>query len=108
MAHVLIIESRDLQEYQGGRFVLDLAGDLREAGDQVTLFLVENGVLAARPGNRLGAELGQLKEKGVEILAEEISLQARGIRQVAEGIQVSNMDRLADLIVQETDKVLWY
>jgi sulfur relay (sulfurtransferase) complex TusBCD TusD component (DsrE family) len=108
MAHYLIIESRDLQEYTSGRYILGLADGLRKKGNNVTLFLVENGVLAARKGGAMGTVLGDLTKSGSTVLAEDIALQSRGVTQLTEGVSKSNLDHLADLIAEGTDKVIWY
>jgi hypothetical protein len=49
MADYLLIESRDPFESNDVGYYCDLARGLVEAGNQVTLFLVQNAVLAARP-----------------------------------------------------------
>jgi len=108
MARYLIIESRDLQEYMRGDYILGLAEGLKKKGNDVTLFLVENGALAARKGAKAGETLGEISRQGITVLAEDIALQSRGITQLADGVAKSNMDHLADLIAQGTDKVVWY
>lgn len=108
MARYLIVESRDLQEYTGGKFLLNLTENLQGRGNTVNLFLVENGVLAARKGAEAGARLTALAKKGTSVLAEEAACKARGIGSLAEGVVTGTMDQLADLIVDDTDKVLWY
>jgi sulfur relay protein TusB/DsrH len=108
MAKYLIVDSRDLTEYTNGRYIQKVAGKLKEDGNDVTLFLIENGVLAARKGAEIGKNLTELSKRGTRIMAEDISCRARGISQLAEGVAQSNMDQLADLIAEGSDKVLWY
>ena len=50
MAKYLLIESRDPFESNDVAFAYGLASDLAKEGNEVTLFLVQNGVLPARPG----------------------------------------------------------
>ena len=57
MANYLLIESRDPFDSNDARFCCDLAKQLRQQGDAVTVFLVQNGVLPAR----VGAPLPRLK-----------------------------------------------
>ena len=79
MAKYLLIESRDPFE---GRDVVkdyDLAASLVKAGNDVTLFLVQNGVLPARP-SAFSERLSQLAKEKVEVLAESFSLAERGIK----------------------------
>ena len=48
MARYLLIESRDPFEFADTNYMYDLAGDLSAKGNNVTLFLVQNGVFCAR------------------------------------------------------------
>ena len=108
MARYLIVDSRDLTEYTGAKFIQKAAAQLQSAGNEVTLFLIENGVIAARRGSDVGGELTALTQGGVRIVVDDVSCSARGIRQFADGVTSSNIDHLADLIVEGSDKVLWY
>jgi len=108
MERYLIIESRDLTEYTSGRYIQKVAKTLTEQGNEVTLFLIENGVLAARTGSDIGKNLTALAGQGGNVLADDISCKARGVTRLAEGVVESNMDHLADLIVEGSDKVIWY
>jgi sulfur relay (sulfurtransferase) complex TusBCD TusD component (DsrE family) len=49
MTEYLLIESRDPFEANDVGYYFELARGLVEAGNQVTLFLLQNAVLAARP-----------------------------------------------------------
>ena len=108
MSKYLIIESRDLMEYAESGFVLNLASQLKKKGHEATLYLVENGALAARKGSDQAAKLTALSKEGVKVLVEDLSLKVRGVKERAEGVSESNMDALADLILNDADKVLWY
>ncbi|HEX9756409.1 MAG TPA: DsrH/TusB family sulfur metabolism protein [Nitrospiria bacterium] len=108
MARYLIVDSRDLQEYSSGRYIQNLAGKLQGKGNDVTLFLIENGVLAARKGNEFGKGLTDLTKQGAKVFAEDVSCKARGISDMGDGISQANMDQLADLIIEGSDKVIWY
>jgi sulfur relay protein TusB/DsrH len=108
MARYLIVDSRDLTEYTSGRYIQKVAGKLKEDGNEVTVFLVENGVLAARRGAEVGKNLTDLSKRGAKIMADDVSCKARGITQLSDGVAQSNMDQLADLIAEGSDKVLWY
>ena len=52
MARYVFIESRDPFESRDTQFVEDTAIAVRERGHEVTVFLVQNGVLAARSDPR--------------------------------------------------------
>ena len=55
MAKYLLIESRDTFESKDVSRYYDLAKGLKQDGNDVTLFLVQNGVLAARQNARFAA-----------------------------------------------------
>jgi sulfur relay (sulfurtransferase) complex TusBCD TusD component (DsrE family) len=78
MTEYLLIGSRDPFESKDTSRLYGLAGDLARNGDRVTLFLVQDGVLAAR-GSACSAELSAVASEGVEVLADEFSLTERGI-----------------------------
>src|SRR3546814_15735204 len=78
MAQYLLIESRDPFESNDVGYYYDLAADLAQDGNAVTLFLVQNGVLPARPGVH-SERLAKVAQSGVEILADDFSLLERAI-----------------------------
>ncbi|WDT72447.1 MAG: hypothetical protein MPW14_23845 [Candidatus Manganitrophus sp.] len=41
-------------------------------------------------------------------MVDDISCKARGVAQLADGVTQSNVDQLADLITEGSDKVIWY
>jgi intracellular sulfur oxidation DsrE/DsrF family protein len=73
------------------------------------VFLFQNGVLAARR-NALGSHLPQLAKAGVRLLADDFSLQERGIQsaELLPGIQQSNIDALVDILVREDTRAIWH
>ena len=78
MPGYLLIESRDPFESTGAARTCELAMQLREAGHEVALFLVQNGVLAVRSGAHR-AELDKVIATRIEVLADDFSLRERGI-----------------------------
>ena len=108
MARYLIVDSRDLTEYTSGKYIQKVAGKLKQDGNDVTLFLIENGVIAARRGGDVAKNLTDLSKQGTKIMADDISCKARGVAQLAEGITQASIDQLADLITEGSDKVIWY
>jgi sulfur relay (sulfurtransferase) complex TusBCD TusD component (DsrE family) len=109
MSSYLIIESRDPFESRDTTFVTETATSLTRRGHTVTVFLVQNGVLAAR---RLGPEscLSRMNQEGVIILADDFSLSERGIQpaELAPGIQQSNIGSLVEALVQANTKAIWH
>ena len=95
MADYLWIESRDPFESGGFAQRCELVLALLADGAQVTLFLVENGVLAARAAARV-REIEELGRRGVAMLADDFALRERGITaaQLARGVKSSPIDAL--------------
>ena len=106
MTQYLLIESRDPFESNDVGYYYDLAKGLLEGGNQVTLFLAQNGVLAARPSAK-SAALGALARSGVTVLADDFSLQERGIAKLAEGIAAAPIDVVVDHLAAG-HKTLWH
>ena len=109
MSNYVFIESRDPFESADTSFLADTAASLKKRGNNVTVFLVQNGVLAARKQARKSS-LPQLIESGVTVLADDFSLRERGIQSDEFHIPVktANIDQLVDLILQENTKAVWH
>ncbi len=108
MARYLLIESRDPFESNDVAYYYDLATDLARHGNEVTLFLVQNGVLPARPGVHSDL-LAKVARSGAEILADEFSLRERAIPADAliPGVKASPLDVVVDQLA-EGRKALWH
>ena len=104
--HYLLIESRDPFESNDVQYYYELTKGLVEAGNEVTLLLVQNGVLAARPSAH-SATLSRLGQSGVRILADDFSLRERGISRLADGITASPIDVVIDHL-EAGHKTLWH
>jgi predicted peroxiredoxin len=108
MSKYLFIESRDPYESAEVPAYYDLAAGLAKEGATVTLFLVQNGVLAARKGEK--AELvARLAAAGVEVLADEFSLRERAIAadRLVAGVKPSPIDVVVDQL-EDGRKALWH
>jgi predicted peroxiredoxin len=107
----VLIESRDPFEYGDSLYMYELAGDLASKGNDVTLFLIQNGVLTTRRGVK-NNPLSALKENApsVKVSVDDFSLRERGISEssIVEGASVSNVDNLVDLLVQDGAKIVWH
>ena len=77
MERYLLIESRSPWESGATAEFYRLARDLAGQGHEVTLYLVQNGVLAARAGAR-EAGLADVASHA-RVLADDFSLRERGI-----------------------------
>ncbi len=105
MAKYFLIESQSPFDYPEVNNNYSLASDLAAAGNDVTLFLIENGVLAAR---KAVASSGLTSLEGVKLLADEFSLDERGIEQTELGttIEVSTVVSIVDAM-SEGQKMMW-
>ena len=110
MSSYLFVESRDpfasRDVEEGYRLVTELAAQ----HSPVTLFLVQNGVLAARQGARAAQFTALVAHPGVTVLADTFALQERGIPTSAllPGVQASDMDTLVDLLMVDGQKAIWH
>ncbi|MEE8311907.1 MAG: DsrE family protein [Candidatus Binatia bacterium] len=108
MAKYLLIESRDPFDSNDVANYYGLAADLARDGNQVTLFLVQNGVLPARPSKH-SESLTAVAEAGVEILADDFSLRERGIdaAKLTASVKAAPLDTIVDQLT-EGRKALWH
>ena len=108
MARYLLIESRDPFDSNDTPFWSDLAVQLAAAKNEVTLFLVQNGVLPARQGARKG-DLTRLADAGLRVLADSFSLKERGIdeKRLASGINAAPLYVVLDALAEGVN-VMWH
>jgi hypothetical protein len=108
MTGYLLIESRDPFDSADVDNFYDLAAGLADAGNPVTLFLVQNGVLPARHGAKSGL-LAALAADGVEVLADEFSLRERGIspNRLVAGVRTAPLDVVVERLA-DGRKALWH
>jgi predicted peroxiredoxin len=109
MTKYIFIESRDPFESRDTRFVEETAAALKQRGNQVTVFLVQNGVLACRR-NADDPYLMRLVKAGVTLLADDFSLSERGIRseELVHGVRPSSIEFLVEALVQVNTKAVWH
>lgn len=108
MAKYLLIESRDPFDSTDVANYYELASGLVKEGNEVTLFLVQNGVLPARKSTK-SKPLSDLAEAGVTVLADEFSLRERGIgaNRLTAGVKASPLDVVIDQL-GDGAKTLWH
>jgi predicted peroxiredoxin len=108
MAKYMIIESRDPFDSNDVAFSYDLATGLAKAGHEVTLLLVQNGVLPARRGAKAEG-LAAVMQAGVKVLADDFSLDERGITRsrMTAGVEPTPIDIVIDHLA-EGHKTLWH
>jgi sulfur relay (sulfurtransferase) complex TusBCD TusD component (DsrE family) len=107
MTRYVFIQSRDPFEAREPQFLEETAISVKERGHEVTVFLVQNGVLAARQST---GRLERLTQAGVTLLADDLSLRERGItnEELTPSVQESGIGALVDAIVQENTKAIWH
>jgi sulfur relay (sulfurtransferase) complex TusBCD TusD component (DsrE family) len=108
MAKYLLIESRDPFESNEVAGQYELAAGLARQGHEVTLFLVQNGVLPARKSGKSGG-LEAAAQAGVQVLADEFSLRERGIagNRLTAGVTPAPLDVVVDQLA-EGRKAFWH
>jgi predicted peroxiredoxin len=108
MAKYLLIESRDPFDNSVVARQYELAVNLVQDGNEVTMFLVQNGVLPARPGS-CSTLLSNAALAGVQVLADDFSLRERGIpaNQLAEGVQSAPLSVVIDQLA-DGRKAIWH
>ncbi len=108
MASYLLIESRDPFDSNDVQFTTELATGLAQAGNTVTVLLVQNGVLPARAGAKADG-LVALLNAGVTVLADDFSLVERGIApaRLRPGVTPAPIDVVLDHMAAG-HKTLWH
>ncbi len=106
MAKYLFVESRDPFEFTDVKQTWDLAADLAKKGNDVAMFLVQNGVLATRKDARVST-MSDLS--GIRVFADDFSLEERAIQpdSVRDDVKISGIDALTDLIMEDDRKPIW-
>ncbi len=102
----LLIESRDPFESNDVGYYYKLASGLVEAGNAVTVFLVQNAVLAARPSAETPG-LRALVNSGAQVLADEFSLKQRAIGELLDGIKSAPIEVVVDHL-EAGHRILWH
>ena len=106
MAGYLHIESRDPLESNDVGYYYGLARGLVEAGSQITLFLVQNAVLAARPSAQV-PQLQALIGSGIRVLADDFALKERGITKLLDGVEIAPIETVVNHL-EAGHKTLWH
>ena len=109
MTNYLFIEARDPFASRDTEFLEQTATALKLRGHPVTVFLVQNGVLAARKNGR-DSYLSRLAAAGVMVLADDFSLSERGIKtgDLQPGIQPSGIETLVDALIELNTRAIWH
>jgi predicted peroxiredoxin len=103
-----LIESRDAFESHAATHFCELAIQLKRAGHEVVLYLVQNAVLGVRAKAR-PLHLHQALAAGIKVLADDLSARERGIApsDVASGVQSATPDQAVTLLAAGW-KTIWH
>ena len=98
MSKYLLVESHSPWESGDTAYLFALARQLAEAGNEVTLYLVQNGVLPARQGAQ-DHGLADVSRK-VRLLADAFSLRERAIAEsgLIAGATASDIEAVVDML----------
>ena len=108
MAKYLLIESRDPFDSADSEYFSELVEGISNRGNEVTLFLVQNGVLPLRSGSKHSGLMSRLLENRVKILADNFSLKERAIKKPLDGVEVADIGRVVDLLLEPGTKAVWH
>jgi len=108
VSRYVLIQSKSPWESEDVGYFYSLARDLAQAGNDVTFFLVQNGVMSAPTGaNDEGFD--QLLTTNAHVLADDFSLSERGINRetLKSGVSVSPVGPIVDCLTDGA-KALWH
>ena len=108
MSKFLLIASRDPYDGQDVNHYYVLAANLVKEGNQITVFLLQNGVFPAR-SSKYSPLLTQISKAGAAIYADDFSLRERGIaaNQLIDGVEVASLEMVIDQLADGC-KTLWH
>lgn len=108
MSSYLLIESRDPYESADAAHVSELAVNLKQAGNDVSVLLINNGVLPARRDS-VDKNLNALLQSSVNVLADDFSLRERAIDRgsLKQGIEPVAIDFVIARLIDGA-KVIWH
>ncbi len=109
MTNLLLVLSKDPYTTEIPNLVLDIGLNAKaKNGSKVSLYLVEDGVTAARK-SEFGNKLLDAKKKGIRILADDKAVQSRGLDgNLVPGVEIKEISALLDHIVEDNTRVAWF
>ena len=108
MTNLLMVLSKDPFTTETPDLVLDIGQDARAKGNNVALYLVEDGVTAARK-SEFGDKVAAAHEKGVKIFADDKAVLSRALTgKLIDGVEVKEISSLLDFIMDDYERVVWF
>jgi sulfur relay (sulfurtransferase) complex TusBCD TusD component (DsrE family) len=107
MINLLLIMSKDPYTTETPDIVLDIGLNAKEKGNEVSLYLVEDGVTAARK-SEFGNKLAATQKKGIKIYADDKAVLSRALtNKIISGVEIKEIGTLLEYIM-ESDRVVWF
>ncbi len=107
MTNLLLVLSKDPYTTETPDLVLDIGLNAKEKGNDVSLYLVEDGATAARK-SEFGNKLAAAQKKGIKIYVDDKSVLSRSLtNKLISGVEIKEIGTLLDYIMQY-DKVAWF
>ncbi len=107
MTSLLLVLSKDPYTTETPDLVLDIGLDAKEKGNDVALYLVEDGVTAARKSD-FGNKLSAAHKKGIKIYADDKAVLSRSLAdKLISWVEIKEINTLLDLIMG-SDRVAWF
>ncbi len=107
MTNLLLVLSKDPYTTETPDLVLDVVLNAKEKGNDVSLYLIEDGVTAARK-SEFGTRLETAQQKGVKIFADDKSVLSRSLsNKMISGVDIKEIGSLLDYMM-DYDRVVWF
>ncbi len=108
MTELLLVLSKDPYTTEIPDLVIDIGINAKEKGNEVALYLIEDGVTAARNGV-FGKKLTAAHQKGIKIYADDKAVLSRSLTgKMVDGIEIKEISTLLDFIMDDYDRVAWF
>lgn len=108
MTKMLLILSKDPFTTEIPDLALDIGMNAKEKGNDVALYLVEDGVTAARK-SAFGERLARAHKKGIKIYADDKAVLSRSLtNKLVNWVEIKEIGTLLDFIMDDYDRVVWF
>jgi sulfur relay (sulfurtransferase) complex TusBCD TusD component (DsrE family) len=107
MTNLLLVLSKDPYTTETPDLVLDIGLNANEKGNDVSFYLIEDGITAARR-SEFGNKLAAAQKKGIKIFADDKAVLSRSLTdKLIGGVEIKEIGTLLDYIM-EYDRVVWF
>ncbi len=107
MTKLLMVLSKDPYTTETPDLVLDIGLNAKDKGNDVSLYLVEDGVTAARK-TEFGNKLTAAHKKGIKVYADDKAVLARALtNKLISWVEIKEIGTLLDFIMN-SDRVVWF